>query len=97
MDAQPAAGGGGFIDLRSSPVPEASPVSAEAPAQADPAPRDALAIEPAATAESGEDLSASSTSLGRMALESERERKRELQKWEFFERKSKQWYLGEPC
>ena len=118
IDATPAAGGAGFLDLRQRPTPPAEgfpeePLPAqealEAPkdgAAETPALRDAEmseGYEPTEAVESAdenmpkeggsvkaEDLSASSTSMARMKLESEREQKREIRSGLFFEKKQKE-------
>lgn len=93
MDAMPAAGGTGFLDIRSKPAPPPEGFPAEDPDDAMP---DAPTVEPEPPAPPAaienevpkdDDLSASSTSAARLELESERERKRHLKSYEFFGQK----------
>ena len=112
IDAMPAAGGTGFIDLRKTPLPpaltegaiadvpesqqedddmgipieglEQPPQRVEEPSseeQAAPAPVDNV---------SSEDLSASSTSMARMKLESDRDQRRMLKSSEFFDKRARE-------
>lgn len=110
IDAMPAAGGAGFLDLRQRPTPPTEgfvdPENVEdevmnpkdgndkgedsddyqpsiAPAVEDENPNRLAGN--AEVHDASEDLSASSTSMARMQLESERERKRELRSSEFFQ------------
>lgn len=97
MDATPAAGGAGFIDLRKAPLPEVfkaklgEEIEDEKP-QEDPPDESIQNPEERAVEDVAEkgDLSSSSTSLARMELESERERKRSLKSYDFFNRKQRQ-------
>ncbi len=113
IDAMPAAGGAGFLDLRQRPTPPpegfVDPENVEDEAMKPKHDDDEggnpgdyqLSIAPslgplddenpnrlagdAKVRDASEDLSASSTSMPRMQLESERETKRELRSSEFFQ------------
>ena len=95
MDSMPAAGGTGFIDLRGSPTPPAIDDQVEAGKEGQ---LEAIADEPQVPPEAPEsialpeveDLSSSSTSMARMQLESDREQKRSLKSYDFFDRQRKQ-------
>ncbi len=104
MDSAPAAGGTGFIDLRKSPIPkeiddeqiaeedeEDLPEPSIAPADEGPPIMQPDEMEEERVPECPiDDLSSSSTSMARMHLESERERKKQLRSFEFFDSKQKQ-------
>ena len=110
IDAMPAAGGAGFLDLRQRPTPPTEgfvdPENVEDevmnPKDGNDKGEDSDDYQPsiapvvedenpnrlagnAEVHDASEDLSASSTSMARMQLESERERKRELRSSEFFQ------------
>ena len=91
IDATPAAGGTSFIDLRKAPAPgpAALPIQEAEDETREEVPEGDnggdIFLE-----EAQEDLSASSTSMARMHLESERERKRELRSGEFFQRREEE-------
>ena len=87
MDATPAAGGTGFIDLRKAPLPPA--VDDQVEEARDETKDDELEplVPQAAPPEAEpEDLSSSSTSMARIELESETGQKRSLKSAEFFDR-----------
>ena len=88
VDASPAAGGTSFIDLRKAPAP--GPAALPIPEEGEEAAVEEPPAEEEILQEQTEDLSASSTSMGRMHLESERERKRELRSSEFFSKKQEE-------
>ena len=102
MDAMPAAGGTSFLDIRSRPVPPSEGFPQDMPSDSKPALEEKKADEeytpseprpadePAPQQSDRQDLSASSTSMGRMELESERDRKRSIKSYEFFERRKKE-------
>ena len=103
IDAMPAAGGSGFLDLRRAPVPEENEfdepegVGVEPPAEgeitdapmaeATAAPLENAAPSPAPTVE---DMSSSSTSMARIRWESERAAQRDARASDFFKRKEAQ-------
>ena len=104
IDATPAAGGTGFIDLRGAPKPpDEWPQEAESDEQKDETERrtedvreeeqeaeEILPLEEPRANDGVEDLSSSSTSMGRIALESRREMKREMKSFEFFDRRERE-------
>ena len=103
IDAMPAAGGSGFLDLRRAPVPEenefhepegvgvgprAEGEITDGPmAEAAAAPLENAAPSPAPTVE---DMSSSSTSMARIRWESERAAQRDARASDFFKRKEVQ-------
>ena len=103
LDAMPAAGGTGFLDLRSRPTPplEGFPEAIEDAEQADlpEVPRDEEQQQeqdgnpPLGDVQqppaSEDDLSASSTSAARLQLESGREQRKERRKFDFFEQQQR--------
>ena len=105
IDANPAAGGTGFIDLRGTPKPpEDWPQEegeedelrkdeerrAEDEIEIEKDEEEARPLEAQELRDGGEDLSSSSTSMNRIALESRREMKREVRSFEFFDRKERE-------
>ena len=105
VDANPAAGGTGFIDLRGTPKPpedwpreeeeedelrEDEERRAEDEREVEKDEEEARPLEAQELREGGEDLSSSSTSMSRIALESRREMKREVRSFEFFDRKERE-------
>eukprot|EP00435_Cladocopium_sp_Y103_P025818 s3297_g6.t1 len=97
LDAQPGAGGTGFIDLRSQPKPPPEGFDAEADEE-EPMIEERKdeqpigeAVEPLHDRPNDlPDLSSSSTSMARMELESMREEKRQRKSYDFFERRRRE-------
>ena len=99
LDAMPAAGRTSFLDIRSRPVPPSEGFPQDMPSDSKPELEEKKADEEYTPSEprpadeqppqqsDREDLSASSTSMGRMELESERDRKCSIKSYEFFEEK----------
>ena len=107
IDATPAAGGTGFIDLRGAPKPpdewpqevesdeqkeetEKRTEEAREEEQEEQEAEETLPLEEPEAKDGVEDLSSSSTSMGRIALESRREMKREMKSFEFFDRRERE-------
>ena len=100
IDANPAAGGSGFLDLRKSPLPPPvvedgsgeevtefplqEPVEGDESARVDPGP------DPPGPSEAVDDLSSSSTSMARMRYEAERDARRAVHSSEFFNRRERE-------
>lgn len=108
MDAQPGAGGAGFLDIRGKATPPAEGFPEEDPGkeleaeEMEELEKDAEPVETAAQPDNVDpsvaqpddqlqpsDLSASSTSMARMELESRREMKRSQRSFDFFEAQKK--------
>ena len=100
LDAKPAAGGTGFIDLRSQPKPPEEGFPEEEAQEEEEEERREQAEERAEAAPrevaEEEDLSSASTSMARIRMESEMEERKQLRSARFFQQRHEEREAKKP-